>query len=171
MPGAERGRPPRNEPRAHADSNTLLLYDSPELGICFQYPAAPRVASVNGRQITLDENRGSGLLITLETSARLPAAEQFLSEVRTGLTEQKGVRASPRKLPCAGPGAALDQFSLEVDMNKQRAWLEYYVVRQSHGGACLPGCLIGADANGTAARPVSHGPQLAGSVPCVRAAR
>src|SRR5581483_4999923 len=51
------------------DENTQLLFDSTDLGVKFLYPRRWRVSMANpqGKQITLDEQRGSGLLITLDS--------------------------------------------------------------------------------------------------------
>src|SRR5205823_2464546 len=51
-----------------SEENTRLLYDSPEMGVRFVHARNWRVVRTNGRQITLDEAGGAGLLITLDTA-------------------------------------------------------------------------------------------------------
>src|SRR5207253_2230370 len=70
------------------EENTLLLYEQAELGVRFLHPRRWRVAGVAGKQIALDEKKGNGLLLTLETAAKLPTAAQFHQEARTWLTQQ-----------------------------------------------------------------------------------
>jgi hypothetical protein len=128
------------------EENTLLLYDNPDLGIRFLYPRRWRVAGVSGRQIGLDEARGSGLLITLESLPRLPTGGQFLNEARLWLGQQKAtiVRAEN---PRAIAGTSLEQFGFEADIARQRVWLDYYVTRQQAGGATVAARLLPADLN------------------------
>ena len=120
------------------DDNTQLLFDAPDQGVRFLYPRRWRVAGVNGRQITLDEPRGNGLLITLESSAKLPTSVQFQQEARNWLTQQKAtiVRVeNPRQVQPAPK--ALEWFGMDADMAKQRMWLDYWVIRQAQGGATV----------------------------------
>jgi hypothetical protein len=123
------------EPNA---DNTLLLYESAELGVKLLYPRRWRVAGGVGRQVRLDGSGGAGLLIHLEPPARVPTAAQFLDESRAYFRSQKAkvvaedaprrVRAAPREL---------DQFGLEVEMGGQRVLMDYHVLRQAEGGATL----------------------------------
>jgi hypothetical protein len=125
------------------EDNTLLLFEQAELGVRFLYPRRWRMASVSGRQIALDENRGNGLLLTIEPSAKLPTGAQFHQEVRTWLTQQKAVvhrMDQPRVL-----AAGVDNFAVDADINKQRIVLDYYVVRQNGGGATAVARLAPAD--------------------------
>ena len=113
------------------DDNTLLLYENAELGVRFLHPRW-RVAGATGRQIALDENRGSGLLITVDGPNKGPTAAQFHQEVRTWLGQQK---ASVFRLenPLA-LGSGVDYFSVDVEIAKQRMLLDYYVIRQNRNG-------------------------------------
>ena len=128
------------------DDNTLLLFDDPDLGVRLLYPRRWRVAGVRGRQVALDEDRGSGLLLTLEPLARVPNGPQFLQESRAWLVQQKAavLRADgPRTLQ--GPPQGLENFSLDVDASRQRFLMDYYVIRQAAGGATLAARLLPAD--------------------------
>jgi hypothetical protein len=128
------------------DDNTLMLYDNTDLGVRFLYPRRWRVAGVHGRQVALDEARGNGLLLTLEPPQRVPTADQFLNEARTWLAKQKGrlFRLDrPRRLQ--NPPVTLDRFTLDAEVARQRAVLDYYVVRQVPGGATITARLLPAD--------------------------
>jgi hypothetical protein len=129
--------------------NTLLLYDNPDLGVRFLHPRQWRVAGVRGRQVALDEAKGSGLLVTVESAARVPTGAQFLAESQDWLKQQKAkvLRADPpRRLP--GAPQEVEQFALEVDLSGQRVWLDYYVVRQTAGGATVAARLLTAELAG-----------------------
>jgi hypothetical protein len=130
------------EPNAN---NTLLLYINPDLGVRFLYPRRWRVAGVRGPQVTLDGADGSGLLITVDTPGRLPTAEQFLAESREWLTKQKArlLRTEPPRRLQDSP--ALDHFALEAEMGGQKFLMDYYISRQSSGGATLAARLTPAD--------------------------
>jgi hypothetical protein len=131
------------------DENTLLLFDDPDLGVRLLYPRRWRVAGVRGRQLALDENRGSGLLLTLEAPARVPSGQQFLKESRDWLAQQKAtvLRADgPHRLPDLPQ--ALEYFSLDVEANRQRFQMTYYVIRQAAGGATLAARLLPTDLPG-----------------------
>jgi hypothetical protein len=123
------------EPNA---DNTLLLYDNPELGVRLLYPRRWRVGLVRGRQVTLDEALGSGLLLTVEPPAGVPTGAAYLAENQAFLARQKSkvLRAEqPRRVQ--GPPEELEQFGLDVEMEGRRERLEYYVARQAAGGATL----------------------------------
>src|SRR5262249_17904317 len=112
------------------ENNTLLLYDNPDFGLRLHYPRNWRVAEVRGRQLTLDEQRGSGLLLTLESPKDIPTAAQFLQESRSFLVQQKAtiLRTDEPRL-VQHPPAQLEHFALEVEITKQRVLMEYYVMR------------------------------------------
>ena len=87
--------------------NTLLLYDNAELGLRFVYPRRWRVAGGVGRQVRLDGADGSGLQITLDPPAKVPAGEQFLAESRDYFAGQKAkVFAHARSRPASAAGRA-----------------------------------------------------------------
>ncbi len=126
------------------DDNTQLLYDNAEQGVKFLYPRRWRIAGVNGRQITLDEPRGSGVLLTLEAPAKVPTGAQFMQEVRNWLAQQKatlGRQENPRQIQ--GGANSLEWFGLEAEVKGQKAWLDYWIVRQAQGGATVAGRLMG----------------------------
>jgi len=131
------------------EDNTLLLFDDPDLGVRLLYPRRWRVAGVHGKQVALDEKRGSGLLLTPEPLTRVPTARQFLGESRAWLEQQKAtiLRAEG---PSSVPGAAqgLEHFTLDVEANRQRFLMDYYVIRQGNGGATLTARLLPADWQG-----------------------
>lgn len=126
--------------------NTALLYDNPDLGVRFLHPRKWRVAGVRGRQVTLDEANGSGLLITLEPLAQVPTPAQYLTEAHKVVQEQKGqiLRIDqPRQLSAAPQ--QLDHFTLDAEMNRQRVILDYFIARQATGGATLAARLLPTD--------------------------
>jgi hypothetical protein len=131
------------EPNAE---NTLLLYDNAELGVRFLYPRRWRVAGVRGRQLAVDESRGSGLLLTVEPPARVPTGQQFLAETRAFLEQQKAkvLGVGPVQALQKGP-PAIEQFALDLELSGQRTRMEYFVVRDANGGATVAARLQPAD--------------------------
>jgi len=126
--------------------NTQLLYDNPDLGVKLLYPRRWRMSGVQGRQLTLDEPGGNGLLLTLDPIAKVPTAAQFQTESRQWLEKQKAkvLRIdAPTRLQ--GPPQELERFSLEVEMNNQKATMEYYLLRQTLGGATIAARLLPKD--------------------------
>jgi hypothetical protein len=128
------------------DDNTLLLYDNPDLGIKFLHPRRFRMAGVKGRQIGLDENRGSGLLVTVEPPKQVPTAAAFLQEVQAWLKEQKATpTAMDKPAVVQGPPNTVERFAVDVVLNKERVILAYFVVRQPLGGATIVARLLPND--------------------------
>jgi hypothetical protein len=129
------------------DSNTLLLYDNPELGVRLLHPRHWRVAGVRGRQVALDENRGSGLLLTVEPLKKTPTAAQYLQEVQAWVQKEKAKvqGASPVRV-VQGQPLGLEHFALQIEANKQVAIMDYYVLRQAAGGATVASRVIPAHA-------------------------
>jgi len=119
--------------------NTQLLYDDSNLGIRFLYPRGWRVGAVQGKQLTLDQSKlGGGMLITVESAAKLPAAEDYLREVTAFLQKEKAavkVVAQPTRVR-PEPGQ-LDRFTLDAVFEKDAARLEYAVLKQTDGGATI----------------------------------
>jgi hypothetical protein len=117
--------------------NTLLPYDDPMLGVRFLYPRGWRVGTVQGKQVTIDHAAaGAGILITVEPSARVPAAEDYLREVTAFLEKEKAkvaVATNPTRVRTEP--AQLDRFALDAAFEQDRARLEYGVLKQSDGGA------------------------------------
>jgi hypothetical protein len=131
------------EPNA---DNTLLLYDNPDLGIRFLYPRRWHVGQIRGRQITLDEPAGNGLMISLEAIKDTPTAADYLAENKAFLVKQKAeILGSdpPRRL--GGPPNELEQFGLDVSMSGQKARMEYFVGRQLSGGFVVAARLMPRD--------------------------
>jgi hypothetical protein len=131
------------EPNA---DNTLLLYDNPELGVRLFYPRRWRIGAVQGRQVTLDEVNGNGMLITLDPLTRIPSGQQYLNESREYLEKQKAKVARvtpPRKLQA--PPQELEHFSVDVEMSGQSATIMYYIARQANGGATMAARLLPRD--------------------------
>jgi hypothetical protein len=125
--------------------NTLLLYDNPDAGVRFLYPRRWRVGVLQGTQITLDGADGNGLLLTLDPPARVPGGPQFQAESRAWLQKQRAniLREEPVRRVRAEP--ALDAFALEAELGGQKFLMDYYVLRQSVGGATLAARLVPAD--------------------------
>lgn len=115
--------------------NTLLLYDNADLGVRFLYPRRWRVAGVRGSQVALDGAEGSGLLLTVDPPARVPTGAQFLAESREWLTKSKATIL--REEPLRRVREGLEQFALEAELGGQKFLMDYYVARQSAGGATL----------------------------------
>ncbi len=126
--------------------NTRLLYDNPDIGLRFLYPRRWRVSGVHGRQVTLDEAGGNGVLITPDTPDRLPTGRQYLAEVQDWLRKQKAqvLRTEPPR-PLDGNLAGSETFIVEANVGGQRVRLHYYVVRQKSGGATLAARLLPRD--------------------------
>src|SRR5262245_31381251 len=116
--------------------NSLLLYDNPELGVRFLYPRRWRVGVVRGRQVILDEANGSGLLLTVESPMNTPTGAAYLAECQAFLTKEQKARIlrtdAPKPL-----SAQLENLGLDVEIGGRRERMEYYIVRQSGGGAVL----------------------------------
>jgi hypothetical protein len=131
------------EPNA---SNTLLLYDNSDLGVRFLHPRRWRLAAERGQQITLDAADGSGLLLTVESANNVPTAAQYLKESRDWFAKQK-VKVH-REEPAQGLRAdngQLERFAMEVELNGQKALMDYIVVRQQAGGATIAARLVPTD--------------------------
>lgn len=129
----------KTEPDA---DNTLMLYDNPTLGLRFQHPRRWKIAQVMGAQVALDTVEGNSILITVDPSDRVPTPSAFVHETRSWLSGQKAKLLhtyAPRRVQERPP---LDGFALEVEMNGQKLWLDYYVTRQEGGGATLAARLL-----------------------------
>jgi hypothetical protein len=127
------------EPNA---DNTLLLFEHPQVGARFLYPRNWRVAGFNAKQIGIDENRGSGVLITLAPAAQTPTAAQFHQETLQFLTGQQAKIfrvEQPRVLP-----GGLETFAFEAEVAKERVVLQYYTTRQGNQGATLTARILPA---------------------------
>ncbi len=118
------------EPKAE---NTMLLFDQPNVGVRFLYPRNWRIAGANDKQIGIDENQGSGVLITLSPAAATPTAAQFYQDAAQFLVKQ-GAKLfrdeKPRPL-----GGGWDGFTFDAEIAKERVVLHYSVTRQANHGA------------------------------------
>lgn len=118
--------------------NTLLLYDNPDLGVRFLYPRGWRVGAVQGRQVTLDHARGAGILVTVEPAARVPSAEDYLTESSAFLAKQKAeITATDKPTRVRTEPVVLDRFGLDATFGSDKARLEYAVLKQTDGGATV----------------------------------
>ena len=118
--------------------NTHLLYDNTALGVRFLYSRRWRVGTVQGRQVTLDEPKGGGILVSLEPLESLPTADQFLTETRDFLTKQKwSVTGTDAPRRWQERPAIVDRFALDAEVNRESVRLEYAVIRQTDGGATV----------------------------------
>lgn len=122
---------------------TRLVYASDEPAVRFEYPRRWRLASVRGRQITLDERGGSGILLTVDAASRLPTAAEYLRETREFWAKQQAVLG-----PYAGPTSAngVERFAVTAEVKGEPLRMEYFVVRQTGGGALVAARLRSADA-------------------------
>ena len=115
--------------------NTLLLYDNPDLGVKFLYPRRWRAGLVQGRQLTVDESGGGGLLLTIEPPATLPGIDDYFHETKNFLKQQQwAVLATDAPRRVADKPAKLDRFGFDADVKKEKVRLEYAVVSQPEGG-------------------------------------
>ena len=150
---------------AQADAeNTLLLYDNPELGVRFLYPRGWRVGAVQGKQVTLDHARGSGMLITVEPAAKVPTAEDYLKEIDGVSREGEGAgdRDRASRSGC-GPSRCSSTASASTPtFGKDKARLEYAVLKQTDGGVDGGGPHPGGRRRPTQARGRAHHPQPVG---------
>jgi hypothetical protein len=127
------------------ETNTLLLYESAD--VKFLYPRHWRVAGVNGRQITLDERGGSGLLITLDPPSKPTTPAQFQQEVHAWLGQQKArlLKVNNRRSIQTSP-YPIEQFSIDAQLDGKPVLLDYYVIAQGRTGATLSGRYLPAQA-------------------------
>ena len=128
--------------------NTLLLYDNQELGVRFLYARGWRVGAVQGKQVTLDHARGAGILITIETPAKVPATDDYLKEVSGYLTKEKAqITATEKPVRIRSEPVQLDRFSLDVTFGMEKVRLEYAVLKQTDGGLTVAARLPADDAD------------------------
>lgn len=112
--------------------NSLLLYENEELGVRFLYPRRWRVGAVRGKQLTIEESRGGGILLTLEPADTMPTAEQLLAETRAYLRTQKWTVTAvdpPRQWT-----DRVARFALNADVENKPVRMEYAVCTGADGG-------------------------------------
>ena len=115
--------------------NTLLLYDNADLGVRFLYPRRWRVGAVRGRQLTIEDPAGGGILVTLEPAGSVPTAEQFLAETQEFLKSQEWAVSAvdpPRRWT-----DQVTRFALNADADDKPVRMEYAVLSQPDGGAVV----------------------------------
>ena len=115
--------------------NSRLLYDSAETGVRFVHDRNWRLVRSTGRQITLDESDGAGLLITLDTAEAVPTAARYLHEALKELQERGG-KVIDRKAP-EQVAEGIDRFTLDAQVGKEKITMVYFVIRQEKGAATL----------------------------------
>lgn len=115
--------------------NTKLLYHTAEAGVRFVHPRNWRVVRTAGRQITLDETDGAGLLVTLDTLDGAPTAARYLREALKELQDRGAKvldRAGPERL-----ADGIDRFTVDAQFGGEKVVMSYWVVRQEKGAATL----------------------------------
>ncbi|MBI3821458.1 MAG: hypothetical protein HY289_02135 [Planctomycetes bacterium] len=123
--------------------NTMLLFEHPQIGARFLYPRNWRIAGFNDKQIGIDENKGSGTLLTLAPAADTPTGAQFYQETLQFLGKQKARILREEKPRAIGGG--WEVFAFEAEVNKERVILQYYTTRQGALGATLTARILPAD--------------------------
>jgi hypothetical protein len=147
--------------------NTLLLYDSAELGVRFLYPRRWRVAGGLGQQVRLDGADGSGLQITLDPAAKTPTGAQFLAESRDYFTGQKAkIFRMDAPYRVRGGAGDLEHFTIDVEVKGDRVLMAYYVAKQDNGGATVAARLLPGKDLATVQKEVE---QIAQSIAVTRA--
>ena len=127
--------------------NSLLLYDNPDLGIHFLYPRRWRVGVVQGKQVTLDEPQGGGILLTVVPVARVQTGEQYRKEVQTYLLGQKAkVTALGDVRLVSEKPVRLERFSLDAELVSGKVRLEYAVASTADGGVTVAARLPATEA-------------------------
>ncbi|QVL33406.1 hypothetical protein KIH39_05695 [Telmatocola sphagniphila] len=129
------------------ESNTRLLYEIPELGFSFQYPRRWHINQTRGRQITVDEPGGSGVLFTIDPMAKLPSAERYQKEVSDFFRDRKVPIRVVNPIHKFTEFANAARFTLEVQESNARPTLDYYVIAGRSYGATVAGRIVGADSD------------------------
>jgi hypothetical protein len=120
------------------ETNTLLLYENPELGIEFTFPRRWRVGRIVGQQITLDDPDGSGVLITVEPASRMPTIEAYQKETQEVLAKQQAKITSKSPIRSGNiPFGTVDTFTYEVDFATEKLAMVYWLMKQKAGGAIV----------------------------------
>ncbi len=130
------------------DVNTRMLFENEELGISFSFPRRWHIGQSRGRQITIDEAGGSGILLTVESAVRLPTPEKYQREVGDFFRDRKlptrtveNIRRLDRTtLPTT-------HFALEVSEANQRPIIDYYVVAGRSHGVTAAGRIVGVESD------------------------
>jgi hypothetical protein len=118
-----------------SEENTRLLFDSEEAGVRFIHPRHWRVVRTAGRQITLDESNGAGLLITLDSPEGAPTAAKYLKEAIKEL-QDRGARVTNRTNP-SRIVEGVERFTIEAEFGKEKVTMDYLIIQQEKGAATL----------------------------------
>lgn len=118
------------------DERTMLMYEDAAQGISFDHSRRWRVNSSRGRQVTLEDNNGAGLLLTLEPLARLPTIGDYQRESATYL-KSKGIAVLRQDAP-KGLDPNTERATLRMqEGQKDPVWMDYYRVRRPLGGMTI----------------------------------
>jgi hypothetical protein len=88
--------------------------------------------------VTLDHARGAGILITIEPAAKVPSAEDYLKETEAFLAKEKArytITEQPHRL--RKEPVILDRFGIDAEFGKDKARLEYAILKQTDGGVTV----------------------------------
>jgi crotonobetainyl-CoA:carnitine CoA-transferase CaiB-like acyl-CoA transferase len=92
---------------------------------------------VQGRQLTLDEPTGGGILFTPTPPGKTPTAAAFQDEVKAYLGKQK-VKVSPIPAPRRiFEKPQVDAFGFDAELEAGKARLEYAVMNTPDGGVTV----------------------------------
>lgn len=131
------------EPNA---DNTLLLFEDPDLGARFLHPRRWRVVRSQRGQIVLEEPGGSGLLVTVDSLAKIPSADNYVKEALADLKERKAtVGRVSRPVRLTESPNELDQFHIDAEVGGQRVVMDYLVAHQPKAGATFAARLLQRD--------------------------
>jgi hypothetical protein len=117
------------------EKNTHLLYQNAEMGIEFIHPRNWRVVRATGRQLTVDESNGAGLLVTIDSVKGVPDTGDYLREVLKDM-QARGAKLTDRSsLRTLVKG--VEVFSIDAEAGSEKFTMNYAIVRQSNGGAIM----------------------------------
>jgi hypothetical protein len=128
-------------------ANSLLVYEGANVAFRFHYPRRWQVSAEQGRQVTVNDQRGNAILITLEPKEKVPTGGEYLREAAAEVVKQKGrvTRTDPpvrvRPFPME-----VERFGMDIEVDSKPARMEYAVVRQMGGGATVAARLQPGDA-------------------------
>jgi len=118
------------------DERTMLRYEDTAQGFSFDHSRRWRVNSSRGRQVTLEDNNGAGLLLTLEPLAGLPTIADYQKE-SVAFLKSKSIAILRQDAPRAiDPDT--DRATVRMqEGQKDPVWMDYYRVRRALGGATV----------------------------------
>src|SRR5262249_50436903 len=74
-----------------------------------------------------------------------PGGGVFLSETKSYLQKQKAKLLRVVPVSTVKGAKGLEHFALEVELGKDRFWMDYYVSRQTNGGCTVAARLLHTD--------------------------